>query len=188
MSDASCLPRQEERSSADPWGEGLILGDLRKWTHAEQPPWREGVVNLERTHSGPQVWPLAEVRLSRFLEDKPKSCVFPPHLQYLDYRWEENTDAWVYLILGVSKPARVDTRGTRACRCCWGGWTWWTLEASGLGTKLSTSELGWTGQLRHNSGEPSICPSKMSSSLMFQGHFKYTVNTFGSKDLVKAIL
>lgn len=70
------------------WGEDLISvgGVLKKWTHSEQPPWRVEVVNLDRTRSGPQAWPLTQGTLPRFLEDKLRTRVFlpaipPPHMQ-----------------------------------------------------------------------------------------------------------
>lgn len=70
------------------WGEDLISvgGVLKKWTHSEQPPWRVEVVNLDRTRSGPQAWPLTQGPLPRFLEDKLRTRVFlpaipPPHMQ-----------------------------------------------------------------------------------------------------------
>lgn len=44
----------------------------------EQPPWRVEVVNLDRTRSGPQAWPLTQGTLPRFLEDKLRTRVFLP--------------------------------------------------------------------------------------------------------------
>lgn len=182
-SQSSSLSKKEGQPP-NTWGKELISGGLRKWTHSEQPPWRVGVVNLERTRSGPQSWLFTQGTLPRFLEDELKSRVFLPHQQCLDYICKEQ---WHLSLSHVGSRQTSKSRHLRgqSMQLLLSGVDMADSESflAGKETELIWAGLNWPVQTSNWENLPSFI-----LSLIFKSHFKYPVNTFRSKDWVKTIL